>query len=485
MRNEKQKIRINDIFYNIVKDKKLIALLTLLGLVAGVVLSALGYIRGEMTKQYKITASVAISAQTESGAFSSRFKTPTREDFTLSQEMTDAAMYVISGDGTLSAVIESLDLVGVSAKSIKDNLTLTQYNTTQIIELSLMWRSEKEGIRILQGITDVSDDILLNTLKVGKLTTINAPSASYIFGGNIKMTTLIYATIAGLMIGILISVIKLLATPKLLRPADMENLFGIELLGTIPYNGRYTDADPFSLLPDNVNRELKSTANILMNRLEQAGKNRVYVTSAMRKEGKTRMAADLAVKISESGKKVLLVDCDFTNPTLSSLFGISSPSYSLNDVYNGDCDRTDAIIQLSGCLYLLPAVLDNKAELMGDTMMNLLDGIFKDYDFVFVDTDSIGENPEIIRLNKAVDAAVFVAEFDSTNLSEIRSALLQISKSGLPTAGCVVNASKTWRDMLRSIEKLAKTATKKIDKRRVRKPKAAKPKPAEKEKENK
>ena len=69
MRNERQKVRIGDICYNIIKNKRLVAILTVVGLFAGVFLSALGYVRGEMSKQYLITASVAISAQTANGKY--------------------------------------------------------------------------------------------------------------------------------------------------------------------------------------------------------------------------------------------------------------------------------------------------------------------------------------------------------------------------------------------------------------------------------
>lgn len=478
MRNERQRVRINDIFYVIIKDKKMIAVLVALGLMAGIILSTLGYIRGEMSKQYKITASVAITDVVDDGVFASRQNTPNRDDFSLSKEMTESAIYVISSDSAMSAVIEKLDVIGVSAKSIKNNLTVTQHNDTQIIELALTWRSEKEGIKILQTLTEVSDDMLLNTLHIGKLSLINSPSATYIFGGSIKITTLIYATVLGLLIGIIISVIKLLAAPKLLRAEDMESLFGIELLGTVPYHENYSGANPLEMLPDTVDTELKSSASILLNRMERAGKKSLYVTSAMHKEGKTRLVADLAVKISETGKRVLLVDCHFKNPTLSSAFGVNNFVYSLNKLYDGECDKTDAIMQLSGCLYLLPSVLDRRAELMGDTMMRLLEEIFKDYDIVLIDADAIGENPEVIKLNKVADTALFIAEFDSTELSVIRKALLQISKSGLPTAGCIVNATRTWREVLRNIDTLAQKANK-IQKSLKRKTKNSKSKKTE------
>ena len=456
MRNERQKVRIGDICYNIIKNKRLVAILTVVGLFAGVFLSALGYVRGEMSKQYLITASVAISAQTANGKYTTKFDTPNKEDFALSADMADAAMYIIPSDGTAAAVVSEIGSVGVSAKSIQNNLDLKRHNETQIIEISLTWRSEKEGIDILTKLIDAANVTLVETLGIGKLNVINPPKSSYIFGGSIKITTLVYATVVGFLAGIIISVLKLLITPKLLRPDDMEKLFGVEVLGTLPFHHRYGETPPLSPLPDVINSEVSSSVNILLNRMERAGIKKIYLTSVEDKEGKTRLVADLAVRIAQSGKRVLAVDCNFKNPNLASLFGADDSPYSLNAVYDGKCDISDAVVRLNGCLFLLPSVLDRRPELTGDAMMDLLNKVFEDYDYVLMDVDSIGNNSDVIRFNKAVQAALFIVKYDYSNMSDIKQALLQISKSGLPVAGCIVNAAKTWREVLRNIDVLVK-----------------------------
>ena len=461
MQNEKIKIRISDIVYIVLKGKRFIAICALLGLFFGVILSALGYIRGEMTKQYKITASVTVTAQTENGNFSSRFPTPNKDDMSVATDMTDAAMYIVSSDMAVKATIDKLQMVGVSSKSIKSNLKLTRYNETQIIEMALTWRSEEEGIRILEALTEVSDDILLNTLSMGNLRMVNYPSATYIFGGSIKITTIIYATVLGLLAGVVICIVKMLAYPKLLQADDMEKLFGLEIMGKIPYDVAFAKASPFSEFPEEEKMEISSAARILTNRLSQADVNWLYFTSTQHGEGKTKIVAELAAKIAEFGKKVLLVDCDFHNPTLASLFGIDVDyDHSLNALYRGDCDENDAMIRISGCLSLLSCVLENKAEYMYDVFPQMLPPIFQGFDYVLIDAEPIGKNSEIIMLNEITHTAFFVVKYDCANLSDIRKALLQISKSGISTAGCIVNGTKTWKNILRDAERLAIKANK-------------------------
>lgn len=475
MQNEKIKVRISDIVYSIIKDKRLIAVCALLGILVGIVLAALGYIRGEMSKQYKITSSVAVVAKLDTGQYASRYDNPTKDDISLAKDLTDTAKYVISSDMTVKATIEQMEMVGVSKKSIQSNLKLTQYNETQIIEMALTWRSEEEGIRILSTLTDVSNETLLNTLNVGSVHTINSPSATYIFGGSIKITTIIYATVLGLIIGIAICIIKLLTNPKLLKAEDIESLFGLEIMGKIPYSVDFADASPLSDVPEDEKMELVNASRVLTNRLSRAQMNRIYFTSTERGEGKTKIVAELAAKIASFGKKVLLVDCNFKSPSLASLFKIEVDyNHSLNALYNGDCDGYDAVIRINGCLDMLSCILEEKSEYMYDALPQILPEIFDAYDYVLIDTDAIGKNSEIIMLNEVTEAAFFIVKHDGASVSDIKKALLKISKSGIPTAGCIVNATKTWRNVVRDVEKLAKKAQKRREKKEAKKEKKKK-----------
>lgn len=470
MQNEKIKVRISDIIYVIIKNKRFIAVCALLGLFMGVLLSALGYIRGEMTKQYKITASAAVTAKIENGNYSSRYTDPNKDDLSVARDMTDAAMYVVSSDMAIKATIERMEMVGVSSKSIKSNLKLTQYNETQIIEMELKWRSEEEGVRILETLTEVSDDILLETLNIGNLSVVNSPSATYIFGGNIKITTIVYVMVFGILIGVVVVIIKMLAYPKLMRSDDMDALFGLEIMGKVPYNIDFADASPFDETPDVEKNEIAAAARILTNRLAQADVNRIYFTSTQHGEGKTKIAAELAAKIADFGKKVLLVDCDFHNPSLASQFNITVDyEHSMNALYKGDCDENDAVIRISGCLYLLSCVLEEKAVNMYDALPQILPQIFMHFDYVLIDSEPIGKNSEIIMLNEISQAAFFIVKYDEANLADIRKSLLQLSKSGIPTAGCIVNGTKTWRNIIRDAEKLAKKAKRKRKKKKKQK----------------
>ena len=220
--NEKRRvIRISDIVYYMIRGRRLILILAIVGLIVGIILSGIGYIQGNISKEYKITSSIAIIAQTGSGNYASKNVNPDKADVELAQEITDSAIYILKSERMLSEAIEKAELTGVSINDIQKNITFTQYKETQIIETTLFWRSESEGVRILSAINSVSGDVLLETLKIGNVSVVNSPKAGYIVGGNINISTwLIYAVI-GAILGMAFCLLRLMLV-------QMQNRYGLD-----------------------------------------------------------------------------------------------------------------------------------------------------------------------------------------------------------------------------------------------------------------
>lgn len=234
-----RRIRVSDILFAVRKRITLIVIMTVIGLGIGILLGTVSYLRGEMSKQYLITTSIAVTSQNASGMFISDAKNPTSTDIHLAEDMVDAVIYVIRSDRTLNAAVEKLNLLGVSAKDIYNNLRVNQYNSTQIIELNLYWRSAQEGVSILTAINQVVPKILVSTLKIGSVSVINEPRSKYIIGGSLNASTWIMMAMLGFALGVGLAVLEMLIRPTLLNTRDVEKQLGIELLGEIPERKSY------------------------------------------------------------------------------------------------------------------------------------------------------------------------------------------------------------------------------------------------------
>ena len=219
--DERKQLRIGDILFALRKRLILIVACTIVGLAIGIMLGLVSYLRGEMSKQYLITTSIAVTSQNANGLFTSSNQSPGSTDVHLAEDMVDAVMYVIRSDRTLNAAVEKMNLIGVSVKDIYSNLKVTQYNSTQIIELNLYWRSAQEGISILDAINSVLPNILISTLKIGNVSVINEPSSKYIIGGSLNASIWVYMAVLGALLGMGVAVLDLLLHPTLLNVRDV------------------------------------------------------------------------------------------------------------------------------------------------------------------------------------------------------------------------------------------------------------------------
>ena len=450
-----RRIRISDILFAVRKRITLIVIMTVIGLGIGILLGTVSYLRGEMSKQYLITTSIAVTSQNANGMFTSDGQNPTSTDIHLAEDMVEAVIYVIRSDRTLNAAVEKLNLLGVSAKDIYNNLRVNQYNSTQIIELNLYWRSAQEGVSILTAINQVVPKILVSTLKIGSVSVINEPRSKYIIGGSLNASVWVMMAMLGFALGVGLAVLEMLIRPTLLNTRDVEKQLGMELLGEIPERKAYfrkkrnlvlwaedEESDPVIL--DNY----AAIAHIIQWQLRQREHACLAVTSAAQSEGKTTIVAYLAVMLAGLGIRVLLLDLDTRNPRLGGQF-LEKVDYehTLNAVYRGTSDAQEAITHLTGMLDILPTMLEGKPLPIDEAMCTLIAGLKQQYDLVLVDTAPVGKVAETMSLGQVLDTILFVLRFDGASMNQIREALYRIHKSGKTVLGCIVNGTRNLQNI--------------------------------------
>lgn len=456
MDNKNKTVRIFDALYYIIRGRRLVLLLVFIGLIAGIIISGVRYIQGNISKEYRITSSIAIIAQTSSGNFASKNANPEKADVDLAQEITESAIYILKSERTLTEAIENENLSGISIADIQRNISFKQYNETQIIEMTLDWRSEAEGIRILNAINNTSGKVLLETLRIGNVSVVNSPKSNYIIGGSVSMSTWLITALIGMIIGMAICVLRLLISPLLTNTDDIDNLYSVEVLGSIPYDKEFPRSYPFGPEGSIAKRDMDSLAYILENRLKELHHHKILLTSTIRGEGKTSLVVNMAQRLAQSGVKTLMVDADFKNPNLSAMFSENmSYDQSLNAVYFGDADETDAIYHVTGCLDLLPCIFDEKPLSVNEPLLQLIDRISEKYDVILLDCAPVGLNAEVVSFKSIIDSALFVAKYDYADLDDIKKAVGRLIGAGVNVIGYAVNSVKTFKDILKEAQRFS------------------------------
>ena len=452
-------LRRSDILYHLIKGWRVILLFTAIGVAAGVVIIGAGFIRGEVSREYRITSSLAVvtALPTEEG----------NNNVNAARTVSDTAIYIIKSQNNMERVVNDLGLRGINAADIGRNLNVSKYGETEVLELTLLWRSEKEGLSIMNSINKVSTNAIRDVIKIGAVTVINEPKASFIVGGNINISMWIYAAVAGLLIGLGICILRFLIAPTLINEDDIASIFGIDTLGSLALDKTYARSKPMKNTDLPIMDDIKSVAHLLISHMENARVNKLYVTSTGHDEGKTRLIADIALNLARLGKKTLLIDCDLSNPKLGALF-FDDIKYeqTLNSLYRGDSDKLDAILHVNGCLDLLPTVLEKNPEDINDPLLAELKKVSEGYDYVLIDAAPVGVDAEVLRLNEVVDTVLYVVRYDYMKLDDIKRSMLRIAKSGIPVVGAVFNCVINWRQTIINTPKHLAAALKREEKKR-------------------
>lgn len=167
------------------------------------------------------------------------------------------------------------------------------------------------------------------------------------------------------------------------------------------------------------------------------------VTSAISREGKTTLSAQLAISLaSATGEKTLLIDGDTRSPDIHRAFDIDRGP-GLVDVLQGRCSLEDAIeMEFSDSLHVLTAgCLDaSPHRLLGPHEFGaLLDKLKETYRYIVIDTPPILPASEALILAQAADAAVLCVRRDFSRLDHACEAYGRLRSAGVTIAGAVLN----------------------------------------------
>lgn len=249
------------------------------------------------------------------------------------------------------------------------------------------------------------------------------------------------ALVLGLLIPFGFVYIKILLDTKIHNRLDVEKeVPGLPILGEVPIidskesetilsNDRSVLAEAFRILRTNLGYFIKGTDGGLG--------NTIFVTSTIKGEGKTFVAYNLALSLTSTGKKVLLVGADIRNPQLHRYIdknewtiGLSEYLFDTevdvksitNEVFSGN-EHFDLI--LSGRIPPNPAEL-----LMNGRFDELIEDVRDDYDYVIVDTAPTLLVTDTLLISQKADMTVYVcrAEYTERNLLQYPNELYRDGK---------------------------------------------------------
>ncbi len=264
---------------------------------------------------------------------------------------------------------------------------------------------------------------------------------------------------AGAMVGLLLGVAAAFfvdAIDKSLKTVkDAEAQYGYTLLGLVP---RFETSDTPTILSPSADdispRVIAMTsprsmiheayqmlqANLKFMSLDKKVKT-IVISSAVPREGKSEVAANLAATMAQSGRKVLLVDADMRNPSQHHLWGLVN-SVGLSNVVVDQSELRQAVKPITSNLSILTAGVmppNPLAILDSEAMTTFLETVAKDYDYVLFDTPPLAGTADAAVLGKMADGVLIAVRPGVADAGSVAAAKSLLDRSEPNILGLVAN----------------------------------------------
>ena len=304
--------------------------------------------------------------------------------------------------------------------------------------LYLMLLQKREENSISLAATADKGKLIDDPTVVGKV----APRSSTIYAG---------ALAAGLAIPSVIFFLLSFFRYKIEGHDDVARLTRLPIIADVAVASETAKTKADIVVHENQNNQMEEIFRSMRTNVQfmlKENEKVISFTSSILGEGKTFIAANLAVSFALLGKKVVLVGLDIRKPRLAELFEIDDHRHGITNLLTKTV-VTAADIQaqmlpsgVNDNLELLMAgpIPPNPAELLTRTSLDdIMDLLKRTYDYVIIDTAPVGLVTDTLQVGRVSNLTVYVCRADYTPKENFELINTLHAENKLPNICVVVN----------------------------------------------
>ncbi|MCG9884016.1 MAG: polysaccharide biosynthesis tyrosine autokinase [Cyanobacteria bacterium] len=209
---------------------------------------------------------------------------------------------------------------------------------------------------------------------------------------------------------------------------------------------------PQAVLAGQASEDLLTAYQLLQANLRFASTDRplraIAISSAAGQEGKSEVTAILAALMAQSGRRVLVIDANFRQPSQHWFWQLDNQIGAIDVLSDGvpleaalQSPATDLDVLTAGELAVNPMALIDS-----DAMRSLLDEVIRRYDMVLIDTPGLGMFPDAAVLGRLVDGLVLVFWPKRLNRRAWAAAQVVLERSNPRLLGMIANGVRSRRE---------------------------------------
>ena len=445
-------VTILDLF-NAVRKHVITAVVTLV--IVMVAICAYTFTR---TPQYTATSELLAtyrSSAAASGASSNAVELSSGANYINSQIQTYPQL--IKTESVLQPVIDDLGL-DTTVKELAASVTASNPDGTMLVDISVNDPDPKQASSIANSVaenlrkqvtstiySDEGDKIIspVNLTVVQQAYAPASPSSP-----NVKLNMAI-GLVSGIVLGVMVALIKDLLDTRVRRDSDVTTVIDAPVLGSLSRNEAYVGTSPV-IISSPASREAEEIRRLRTNVMfvlpDEPLSNVIVVTSAGPSEGKTTLSVNLATAFAENGSKVLLIDADVRNPSVSKALGIEG-AVGLTHLITNRVSSHDAIQRYwKPNFHVLPAgkqTMNPSILLNSRAMKALVEQVSGAYDYVIIDTAPMQVANDAAVFAKEGPELLLVAGLGVTEKKLLRQTGRELSTLSIDPVGLAMNYGET------------------------------------------
>lgn len=347
--------------------------------------------------------------------------------------------------------------IGVNSLDVETSVDLVP--ETNLITLSVKAKTAAESYRVLRSVMEnyntVSDYAIKNVI----IETTQQPSVAMSPSNPLnekRMVLKVFLIAAGCLIVLVAGISYIRDTIK--NPGEVSSKLDTRLLGTIAYEKKSKSLSMnrkkgyLSMLISNPLRSFayvessKMAASRVRSYMDKEQAKVLLVTSVMENEGKSTVAANLALSLAQEGNRVMLMDCDFRKPAQFKIFDVrDNEETDLGDVLinHKSADRIIRNWNDSNLYMILNKTSSNSIEtlLKSTTLKQIIAFCRERMDYVVVDTSPLALVADTEELAQMTDASVLVVRQDTVLAKDINDAIDILNNTRGKVIGCILNGT--------------------------------------------